>query len=281
MSDTPAQVTPPEVAPTTKVRILKALREVPEEGRTETLVTVAECLLESSGKAVRSHMTATDALKEIAQFVPTDSIGAILPQPVRIAFAEVIEGLGLTRQAQAPAQTPSATPPPPVASAATVLVETAGDKEIRERTIIVGGVKMLRVVGRPYNVLYPHFWLGGEKYLAWKCTYDELMVGKKLPDHCLFKQRQCLTIIESWFDVVAAITPPPTVDTCPAHIVRIFNANIALLLEMYLLGGGHLSGSPAAATACFAGLLEERAHSGATLNYYEDLKKSKEAKNFR
>ncbi len=120
----------------------------------ETLVTV-----EASGKSVHHHMTA----REISPGCDNGQHQRHRPPwPVRIALAAVIEGLGLIVR-QAPAhQTPSPTPP----QRQPVLVEAAGDKEIRERTIIASGVKML-------------LWLGGENISAWKCTYDELMVGKK------------------------------------------------------------------------------------------------------
>jgi hypothetical protein len=105
MADAPIELH--ALLPTTQMRILKEVREVPEHHRTFTLVTVARCILESAAKPlIAEGASQMEALLAIAAFVPAAAIAAPLPGPVRAAFKEVNEGLGYTL---APAAPPAAT----------------------------------------------------------------------------------------------------------------------------------------------------------------------------
>jgi hypothetical protein len=250
--------------PTTKTRILKEVREVPEHHRTYTLITVARCLHESAGKPLLQ----VEALLAIAAYVPGGTIAAPLPGAVRAAFKEVNEALGYLPLP------PTVLGGAPAVTTPTVLVETSSEKEQREKTVVVGGVKFLKNVDRPYTALYPHFWNLGS-FNEWKTTFNDF-AASRVPDHCKFKQKMLFVLMEQWFAMTKA--NPWTLETCPPHVVRTFNATMQLLLELYLLSGVTLQSSPTVATATFASLCEERSHSGAVLNYFEDLRKASESK---
>lgn len=256
------------IPPTTQVRLMRELKNVPEQHRLSTLTLVAQCVAESAGKPIPDDgIPLTRALAVLGEYVPPGTIATPLPNQVRIAFNEVILSLGF-----------AATTSSLETTAGTMVVETSTEKEARERTVSVGGIKFLKSVERPYTALYPHYWLGGGvSFIEWKTTWNDFAApATKTPDHCRFKNRQLFLLMEQWF--AGNQSTPPTVEACPSHVVRAFNCIVQMLLEIHLVSGVSLAGTATAATATFAALLEERAHGSQAINYFDDLKKACEAK---
>ncbi len=259
------------IPPTTQVRLMRELKSVPEQHRLSTLILVAQCVAESAGKPIPDDgIPLTRALAVLGEYVPPGTIATPLPSQVRIAFNEVILSLGFAQP------TTNSNGSAREATASTMVVETTTEKEARERTLTIGGLKFLKNIERPYAALYPQYWFGGA-FIEWKTTWNDFAAtATKTPDHCRFKNRQLFLLMEQWF--AGNQSAPPTVEACPSHVVRAFNCIVQMLLEIHLVSGVSLAGTATAATATFAALLEERAHGSQAINYFDDLKKACEAK---
>lgn len=257
---------------TTKTRILNAIRDVPLDMRYAVLSLTAQVLLEQVRRAPVDINDADEALKVIATFVPDATLAEPLPQTVRNVLAETMGALipaaagvqGERRQ-----------------RGDTITVETTEAREAREKTITVAGIKMPKNPEAPYSAFYPHMWLPptvadpATAPETWHRLMNDFFRDLKVPDHMLFKKKLYYEQIDLWFLIVKE--PRVTVDTVSAPLVKLFLNTIKLILEMFLVSGCTLSGTPTAATQMFAHLVEERKHEGKALDFFADLQKARAA----
>lgn len=259
----------PDAKASTTTRIFNAVP--PTEYRLEILQLAARLLWEEAGSEPPPLESQRDILAALGHFIPTLSTSDPLPFEIRTALKEAETAIVPSNRYQAS---------PPYTgqngfSLTPILAESLAERERRDKTVVCGGIKMPRNPELPYDVLYPHMWVGSTCFLDWSTRSNSLWSNLSVPDHMSLKKRLYLGQMELWFELRP---PESTVDNLSYPLVRMFNNVIQLLLEMYLLMIP-CAGSPSTATAAFALCLEERRHSSVGLDYFEDLKKARAAKN--
>lgn len=261
------------VPSTTKVRLGHLVTSVPEDRREAVYIMVSEVLLEAVQRAPIPVNTGSEAVAVIATFVPAASLSAPIPQAVRTTFQDVISAI-VPRNVILGHNADGAGAGV-MGGGAQITVETTEAKEVREKQITVAGIKMPRRSESTYTWMYAHHWLCPEGTVEkWHRLYNTFTKDQKLSEILQLKHRMFIKNIETWFELSRGFTP----DNIPANVLLLFVNNITLLLEEMLLGGVSLAGTAAVATLTFASCLAERLHAGTALDYHEDLRKARSAK---
>jgi hypothetical protein len=249
-----------------RLRIVNALRSVPNDKKHIAMRDIAYLLLQDLTTPF-PHPEYTHPMAIIATFITDDgNVGTPLPQIIRDQVNLVVETYTeVPQQAMQTMQMPF----PFMVPNGTFTVETAAEKESKERQIVLHGFKMPATAIRPYDSLYPHLWAPPKQFPEWEASFTALFnVKESLAPVISFKVERYMFLMEQWF-----------IQRGSSEITRtltiVFNGYIQLLLEAYLAHKYKMHAG--VATATFASATRRREHNALVLNYFEDLAEAEKA----
>ena len=259
--------------PQKKLAILRTLHNTicPTDKYEEALVLAAQTLADVNNPLFDPATVTTidTALITIAKLIPDDFVhSAPLPAQIRDILKEV--AVVVTPKERNYSQAGSVVQ----SGATTVVVESASERELREKYVVYGGVRLWRHTEPPYTALYAHNWVN-KTYEMWEKEYDHFCGDSSIQP--LHSHRNSCTerILRMWFSWTETVTRPEDL-TGPQ--VRQFQATIELLLEAYLLRKGTPGvTNQAAATLSFAAATEKRRHENKVIDYFTDLAEARKA----
>ena len=158
----------------------------------------------------------------------------------------------------------------------TIVVESAAERELRDKYVVVGGMRLWRNAEAPWSIFYAHMWIG-KRFHEWKSAWDNFTAGSTAPDTIIHRQKCTERIVELWFEETATTT---RAEDLSARQTRLFQTAIELLAEGYLVRRGvGIQGNVSTATVHLAASLERRKHDQKPYDFYTDLMEAKAAKN--
>jgi hypothetical protein len=261
--------------PQKKLAILRTLHATicPSENYAEALILAAQTLADVNNPQFDpTTVTSMDAaLITIAGLIPDDFVhSAPLPAPIRDILKEVAVVVAPKERNQQGNHVGAVVQ----GSSTTVVVESASERELRDKYVVYGGVRLWRHTEPPYTALYAHNWVG-KSFEQWKTEFENFCGDTTV--QALHAHRQSCTerVLRSWFAWTESVTRAD--DLNPAQ-VRQFQSTIELLLEAYLLRKGVPNvPNQAAATLAFATATEKRRHENKVTDYFSDLAEARKA----
>jgi hypothetical protein len=146
---------------------------------------------------------------------------------------------------------------------------------MRDKHVVVGGVKLWKSSEHPWTCFYAHHWVQGT-FAGWLVAWEALTKNFTVSDPHQHRQRSCERLMQSWFELTANIT---SVDQLNEAHVKMFQSIMDLLAEGYLMRKGiQFASNSHNATMMFAELCEKRRHDQKVTDYYSDLQTARSAK---
>ena len=81
----------------------------------------------------------------------------------------------------------------------TIVVESAAERELRDKYVVVGGMRLWRNAEAPWSIFYAHMWIG-KRFHEWKSAWDNFTAGSTAPDTIIHRQKCTERIVELWFE---------------------------------------------------------------------------------
>lgn len=241
----------PVCTSTIKLAILKEFTTVPPDRRPEAIKLAAQVMAENSNQPLPPD--------DEQSFL--DVIARPIPRPFTLGSKLPIEVRNILREASLLFA--------PHAATAAVEVATAEERDDRERnTTLPGNIKVPRTVPPPWNVFYPHMWMG-RTFEEWARNWTVLITGHPVPDVHVLKLRRCEAALSSWFAIFAN-------QPLQEHSVIIFLSLADVLAEVFLLLK-YSGPRPSVATLTFAAAIENRRQTGKVLDYFTDINSARAA----
>ncbi len=234
----------------------------------EAMVLAARTIYEIASKPTDTITDFNTAVGAIADLLPTTTAFADhLPQEYTNIIKECVMFM-TPRNAGESGRTvgPGGT---------TITVESMTEKELRDKYVIVGGIRLWKAAEAPYNIFYCHLWIQ-RSFMEWKATWESFVGNTTLPDSMAHRQSCTERLIETWFDLTKGVTRHE--DITPAH-AKLFQTAVELLAEGFLVRRGvNLTGNVSTATAALAQALQKRKHDQRPLDYYSDIVEARQAR---
>ena len=158
----------------------------------EVMVLAAKTIYETALKP-------TDGITDLASAVA--AIADLLPQATTFAdrlpqeYSDIIKECVLFMTPRDKPQQANNTTAQ--ATTNTIVVESAAERELRDKYVVVGGMRLWRNAEAPWSIFYAHMWIG-KRFHEWKSAWDNFTAGSTAPDTIIHRQKcteHCGTLV--------------------------------------------------------------------------------------
>lgn len=284
-----------KVTRTQKMQLIKKLKEydIVWETNPHVINDTLEFVLEQINMSQRFELCSSndDKMVMLASFFPPPGVESTeMPQQI----VEAIEGCLAIYAPERERKTAAAAGS---AGMQAIHLTTAEEKEKEQRQRMIGGIRIPRNTPPPWSAVYPALWCEmmlktgiDTAFVAWERTIDHLFHGLTIPEHMRPRFRHLVAATRDWLliaeglmkampgDVTVQKTLEKKVDDLPAHVVKLWFHLTEQMVELMLLSGVRLAGTPTTATTKFNSSMLQKWTSTELVDVYRAFSDAVDAK---